>query len=367
MDPDSIIAPPNLLSAFQVPRDCSVAQLLAWPNTPPRPRSHKYDIPALHWFSDKEPTLRILESSEILLPSSQNCVALDSRLREACTNGARSVQHPVKNDVYLPLWIVRVWKWGDGLLRAQEVWRDCLAWVEKAAKREKWGEEMAARIRNTVLSCPQMTGFAILQNGGVSSSTLAKNLLSNAWLNDESMNCLLDVFTHNMRSSNASPATSTASVYLRTSLKNPNSTTHRHYANKLASGAVDKLLMPCNIQNVHWIAVEVDVTAKIISIGDSSPKFSRGDLPGLLAEIRGFLAPVYPNASWRVNQSALETGLQVDGTSCGIASLNAIERRIFPNAPAWSPSAPAFMRAVYFERCVTLGSQVSLIILKWLH
>ncbi|KAM5544147.1 hypothetical protein V8D89_002196 [Ganoderma adspersum] len=355
--------PDDLLCAFKYPPELPVSDLLSWPYEPRRPGSRKVNLPELDWFSPHPPSVNTLTASDIILPSRKVCVALDSLLLCAVkVHGHQSIQHPIKEDVYLPLWIARIWKWAEALVQAQELWRGRLNWLARVATSEGWAEGELEAAEAVVLTSPVMAGFGPLQRGAVSSSVLAKNLLSNAWLHDESMNAVVDVLQYDMLAANNHTAM-IASTYLRNVLIRPSSSTHQYYAQQLASGLFTRLLIPCNIRNVHWIPVEVDVPTKTISTGDSLPRVSKEHLPGLVRDIRTFLSYVFPGKQWHLRSNVLETGLQADTISCGIATLNAIERRVLVGAPRWSPQKPGKMRTSYYHRCLELGrrggSQVS--------
>ncbi len=352
--PDPCIPPDDILSAFKPPTDIGVAELLEWPNCPRRPGSRRFNLPAARWFSSHAPTKDTVLVSEVCLPSSRTCRELDSMLPDAPKEGFQSVLHPTRDNVYLPLWIVRVWKWADALLVKQQGWRERLVWVEKTAVAEGWTDDLRGAVMSAVRASPWLSGFPSLQNKAVSSAVLAEILLSYKWLNDEVINCLVDLMAHDMRDSGID-RTTIALTYLRKHLANPTSNTHQYYAAQLASGAVSRLFIPCNIENMHWIPVEINVPDKTIYMGDSAPHVSRLHVPKLVQDLRAFLGGVFPESSWQVNATALETGLQRDSNSCGIATVNAIERRIFPAAKRWSPSAPGSMRATYFRRCIELG------------
>ncbi len=353
-------APEDLLAAFQPAADLSVAALLAWSPTPFRPGSRKFMLTSPEdWFSEENPTEEWTQPEAVILPTSSICVALDSRLQEASRRGSRSVQHPVKDGVYLPLWTARLWKWGDALLKTQGKWRARLNWIELSAKQERWEEAEVERLRQVVLQCPSRAASPNLLLGDVSVLSLAQNLLSDAWLNDNTINCLGEEFTYTMRQAAQHGGTLVADVFLRTKLPYRTSAHRQFYVDKLLAGAFTRLLLPCNIRNVHWIPVEVNISTRAINIGDSMPSASRDDIPGLLKDLRFFLADIWPGVHWSVNMTALETGLQRDSTSCGIATANAIERCIFPGAQRWAPTAPRRMRALYFERCMELSKMVS--------
>ena len=348
---DTISAPQEILLCFQFSPDLPVSGLLNWPHTPRQPGSRKISLAAEEWFSKDLPTTPDIDVARFVFPFSKLCVALDSCLADALKAGNQSVQHPVHERELLPLWVVRVWKWGAALLDAQRLWRSRIVWIEKTAEGEKWGEDFAASVKEAVLAMPSLAPLPGLQRGAVLASRLAENLLSSAWLNDDTINCIGEVILQDVRTSGVAENVVIAPTFLGALLNRPSSAFCTYYAERLLAGNIKKLLMPCNIRNIHWIPAEIDVRTNTISMGDSMPIITENDLPGLIEQIRAFLSIPFPNTTWKVNRTALETGIQKDSHSCGIATLNAIERRVLVSSRRWSPLAPGRNRAQYFLRC----------------
>ncbi|OJT05301.1 hypothetical protein TRAPUB_3891 [Trametes pubescens] len=349
--------PPPLLKAYCLPPDLPVSVLLQWPHIALRPGSRKFSLPPSEWLCSEKPTVTEVPVNGLLLPSSSICWALEPLLQSnKNSEGICSVQHPTSERDYLPSWIIPVWKGADEMLRMQQFWRERLAWLDRTAKAESWTEDLLRTSKERVHSTPWSAGSLSLQRGMVSMAHLARLLLSDKWLDDEVLDCLGDVFRMDLETQ-AADTSLIATAHLRTCLTNPQSGVARYYEDKLVSGPLTRLFMPCNINNIHWIPVEVDTAQDTISLGDSKPGISQAHIPALLRELRGWLDRVLPGRTWTINMTALETGLQQDSSSCGIATINAIERRIRPGATKWSPHAPGKARARYFSRCVEAGKQ----------
>jgi hypothetical protein len=158
--------------------------------------------------------------------------------------------------------------------------------------------------------------------------------------------------------------TQLASSYLSKSLETPGKgSTERLWGRRFQTGEVKRLLLQYNVMNIHWISVEINVTNHVLSFGDSKPGVTQKVLP-ILPTLRSMLIQwldVYlPNISWTTNLKGIRVPLQLDSTSCGIATLNAVHNRLIPMAPIWDPKRPGKMRAYFFCRCVALGKGVSL-------
>ncbi|KAI0359466.1 hypothetical protein OH77DRAFT_1419964 [Trametes cingulata] len=242
--------PSELHDAFCPPSNLPVSCLLQWPYTPQRPGTRKFALPPQEWLSKEEPTITKVDVEGILLPPSNVCQLLPSLSNNALSRGFHSVQHPIHPESLLPLWIIPVWSSADELLRMQQLWRERLVWIETMAAKEKWAADLAKSSRDSVLVAPWKAGLPPLQRGTVSAAHLAQTLLSNRWLDDEVIDCLGDVFSAEMKSHTASQ-TLIATAHLRTCLAYEESSHARYYSDKLTSGTITRLLLPCNIRNLH--------------------------------------------------------------------------------------------------------------------
>ena len=193
---EGIQPPKDLLAVLKPIASCTVANFLLI-HVPPCSGSRKYFLEASSWFSLEPSNGRLDNIDDLILPSEKLCETLDSHLRKAVEQGMCSVQHPVKTGVFLPLCAVRAWKWGNVLVKKQKMWRTHLDWVKETAAEEKWTQALQEKVTATVMSTPWHMGYHALQNGTVSTTTLAL-LLSDEWLNDERMDCIGDVIRADM-------------------------------------------------------------------------------------------------------------------------------------------------------------------------
>ncbi|KAI9057390.1 hypothetical protein FKP32DRAFT_1356491 [Trametes sanguinea] len=363
--------PITLVEAFSPPPALPVSDILEWRFIPQRPGSRKFSLAPLEWFSERAPTIEDLQAEAILLPPTSICKSLVPLLEAGGSGSYRSIQDPVRSEVYLPMWIARVWRDADTLVHSREVWQGRLLWAETTAVREKWSKELLANTLEAIRCSPWTAGFRGLQRGMVSIAHLGRTLLSHKWLDDEVIDCISDTLRIEMSAavpldSVEGQATKTkqdgltkspliASSHLRTCLLEKNSGLRQFYSQRLISGEVTRLLLPCNLQNIHWVPAEIDVTHGHIYLGDSKPRASQEHVHQLVQDIRTWLDEILPGRTWRTSMTALETGLQQDSSSCGLATVNAIERRVSPLASKWTPSAPGKTRARYFIRCVQAG------------
>lgn len=357
---NDIQPPADILIAIKPAVDLPVQEFLVL-HVLRRPGSRKYNQEPLRWFSKNPPNTVPPSLGSLLLPSAPTCIALDSLLSAAVIEGYKSVQHPTREGEYLPLWCVCAWKWGSAMLEKHKFWMAARDWIKRYEEEEEWSQHFTSKAIDALNRSPWMSGLPHLQRGAVTSTTVAGGLLSKAWLNDEIIDCILDVIRGEMLQHGVSECTQVAGTALTTRVAYPESNTACFWGEKLRSGEVLRLLLPCNLQNVHWIALEVDVQKRCINIGDSMPSPSNRDaLNQTLKHLQGWLKTYLPAIDdWIINPTALSAQLQLDGSSCGIAVVNAIHRRVLASTPAWTPKAPCRSRAWYYIRCIEFSTTVS--------
>ena len=361
---EDIQPPSDLLAALKPIPSCTVANFLLI-RAPPRPGSRKYFLEASSWFSLEPPNDKLDDVGDLILPSEKLCDTLDSHLRKAIDQGMCSVQHPVKTGIFLPLCAVRAWKWGNVLVKKQKMWRTRLDWVKETATEEKWSQALQEKVMATIMSTPWHMGYRALQNGTVSTTTLAL-LLSDEWLNDEHMDCIGDVIRADMLAHGVPSSTQLPSCLLGKNMEIPGKgSTETMWGERLRSGAANTLELQYNVKNLHWISVEIAVRDHTLNIGDSLPQVTDKALP-VVPDIQSILTTwlkhYLPEVSWSTNLRGIKVPLQRDKHSCGIASSSTIHHRLVPEAPLWDPKKPGKSRAYYFCRCVELGKGVSSII-----
>ena len=169
---EDIQPPMEFLAALKPLPSCTVSDFLQV-DAPLRPGSRKYFLEASSWFSLETPNDRPEHIGNLILPSKKLCETLDGWLRKAVQEGMHSVQHPIKTGVLLPLWVVCAWKWGNVLVKKQKVWRTHLDWVRETAAEEGWSQSLQEKVMATVMSTAWHSGYRALQNGTVSTTTLA--------------------------------------------------------------------------------------------------------------------------------------------------------------------------------------------------
>lgn len=307
----------------------------------------------LDWYSEEPPSIVPTYTSQIVLPSTRACLYMKDALSQAIKRGCQSIKHPSQPNETLPLWVPQIFRWADALLKKQAAWERHLEWLEEAESVEGWEEDFGCAVRDALQRCPWLSGLPGLQEGQVASSSGFAILLSNDWLNSDTLECMLDVVRSDMPNDST---TCVATSWLGQAIqKSPSGRTATVWGEKLE--AYDRILFPMNVEGLHWIAVEVDVSKSLISFGDSLPSITRPYLPNLIQAIKTWLRPFYPGTSWRVSLTGLNVAVQKDDSSCGITAINAIHRIAYAPTLPWRADRAFFGHAYYFQRCIEVGER----------
>ncbi|KAJ3760768.1 hypothetical protein EV360DRAFT_80871 [Lentinula raphanica] len=172
---------PELLSSLKIHSTTSVSNLLsmAMPNCPGSRRIYVKDS---EWFSKEEPNSELdLDPALLVIPSLRQSAVLDGEaLRKAVKQKCRSVRHPVKDNVLLPLGAVRAWKWAGVLLGSKLFWEERLKWVEQTAAKEEWCSDLLSASKCAILQSPWQLGTITGRGNIVSIRHVAEILLSSS-------------------------------------------------------------------------------------------------------------------------------------------------------------------------------------------
>jgi hypothetical protein len=161
---ESVQPPKELLAQLKPSPDMLVSDFLQLP-APRRPDSRKTCLDPMAWFANCSPTAEMATVESLLLPATALCSTLDSSLAKVIESQLSSVQHPVKDGVYLPLWTVRAWKSGSLLSERQKFWRSCLDWVLKKSYEEHWDDQTYQNIKAAILMYVLSPVFILLESG----------------------------------------------------------------------------------------------------------------------------------------------------------------------------------------------------------
>lgn len=102
-----------------------VQQLLAI-ELSPQPGSRITYPNLTEWFATAAVNFVPETIQDLILPAAQVCENLDSYLPEALEKGCVSVHHPVRKEIFLPLWVARAWKWANASRSKASFWNATL-------------------------------------------------------------------------------------------------------------------------------------------------------------------------------------------------------------------------------------------------
>ena len=193
------------------------------------------------------------------------------------------------------------------------------------------------------LSIMQIDGkvFCTLNSADINISKLS-SLLSDAWLCDEVMDLMLSsvaekaITNHEASQSVYVGDSALSRWFAQVTAREPHRkmVVQRALEQCIQEGVLKRLYMVHNIENTHWVAVEVDVAVSQIRIGDSL-EWNRS-CSDLVTGLNAWLSTTL-HQPFKVSYN-LPHGKQQDTYSCGICSINAIEHCIIPSIPLWTPA-----------------------------
>ena len=144
------------------------------------------------------------------------------------------------------------------------------------------------------------------------------------------------------------------------------------FGNQLIGGKYSKVLLPANINDNHWILIQIDIGRRTIVygalfysyghyhiysasgccvLGDPLHRANdKGDVPALRAGLEIWLSSVF-NAPFKWRGRRLQIRQQTDSYSCGIFVMNAMEHTMF-NRPIFGPEEKHNIRIRYFTELV---------------
>lgn len=349
MDPIDNIRPPHrLLSLLKPPGDMVVHELL---RTASPCHSDCYaSVPVQGWFSAHEPNAIPIALDDVILPPARICVQLEEHLREAVGRGSRSVMHPTKPGLWTPLWTVRLYKWGERLLNRRHAWMQCWLWTLEAAEKEAWDRGFKIDVIEVLRRA--RSDDPISEFVRVHTLRLASQLLSDSWLTEETMNCLLEVIRRDAKTAGLFVAPAELCQAVQEDASHELSAT---WGNMLASGLVHQLLLVYNVGGSHWVAMVVDVGSSTVASGNTLLSVSDA---AALDVIKSWLQHYVPQNTWKSSRGQIPVAKQIDGNSCGIGSINALHCWASPQARSWAPRHARLSRAYYFVQAMDLCGKV---------
>ena len=254
-----------------------------------------------------------------------------------------SFQHPTEPGQVLPLGVMLFWQEMHRIMKEQRRWRKAVHWVLQR-------DESPERVM--VINLIERTPWGLqvwipgLSGRGIVIGAFA-NLLSFAWLGDRHM----DAITAYLNTMGSKTWWAGNIALTATFQQVPNMSEEEIERNQVLGKAKEEIahrkakniLLPVNLDNIHWIIVHVDLAKKRYSYGlyscpycsllqpliwcpgDSLNDKSRGAaLKPLYAGLEKWLSKMYPG-TWTDDGMKFKIGKQQDSSSCGVCVLNAMD------------------------------------------
>ncbi|KZP24064.1 hypothetical protein FIBSPDRAFT_1042366 [Athelia psychrophila] len=249
-------------------------------------------------------------------------------------DGMQSVCHPTNDTLFLPFWVLTYWQRMGLVLQGQKLWCDARTWVLSCAV-ESEAAELAAR---EILMIFNRLGWDISLAGA------AGGMRSLEWATFLSSQPVLGRFvdamvgTINEQVSQNSALKRTVSVRelsfsnaLRYDMKRWRAYQHdpgfaglRNTGDALRLGTQQRVLLPMNIEDMHWALFKVDAGRGEIKYGDTlSWSLPAGDTQRLQLWLRQHGIGPYTKSD------DLPHGMQLDDFSCAIGMINTARHDIF--------------------------------------
>ncbi|KAE9384213.1 hypothetical protein BT96DRAFT_334376 [Gymnopus androsaceus JB14] len=349
--------PESLLKSLKIPSETTVSSLLDIPKDqlPTCPNSRKIFLPSNAWFTEKEPNAELPHTvSQFIIPPPARCMSLGEQLlREAVERGHKSVQHPVKDGVFLPLSAVVAWSCGNTLLEGIRTWTAKLKWVERSAEAEQWPENLRRKTKENILRVPWQSGLSMGKRYTIPIKVVAEKMLSREWMTGDNVELAIQSILQSVKLRHF-VAEPTLCVSLRERyLEKKNHIENRvdYFGRKLEDGSVVVLDIPWNLERLHWFHITVNIEEMVITVADTAPDITRPYLDNILDCVILWLHQFVPRVpDWKTVVHPIP--IQKDSFSCGAAMLLDIWSRACvekDDIRHWEPGKPMKARARLFN------------------
>ncbi|KAI0629632.1 hypothetical protein C8Q77DRAFT_1065756 [Trametes polyzona] len=328
----------------------SVLEFLALP-LPTQPSVLvNYDAQRVFSFDSPTDSLTMLVNRPI--PSPEFIQDMHKAFGQAWFSGAQSIIDPRYKQSRVPFYALTYWKEMSFALAKRAAWKLAEGWLARWERLPGFLEE-ADHARVLLGALPWSSRVEAL-----GSDTGAENLallLSDQWLDDELINMLLQELYGRAR---LDPKLSRYVVVLPLALQQVvhNAAAKKDYTHALLQRCkryVDTgrrhLYFPVNIGNAHWVPCMIDFEDEAIRYGDSLASTSESrSMRSIVNDLQAWLLHSF-GVRFASAGNSLAHGLQGDGHSCGICTVNTVEHAIF-GVKLFTHSDRYILRVRYFNR-----------------
>jgi hypothetical protein len=275
-------------------------------------------------------------------------------------DGKPSIRHWEKSDVFLPFDALGTWDYILKIIAAKKAWIGALQWI--AGLPQAIPEQYMIRIRSLLRQVP-WKGYI----KGLASSlkiTDMAGFLSQEWLSDSHIHCMLTVTKHLRLDvlSGVDPKIPITEIVMPDFpshiLSSPLLATTPITPDYFAKAPKSIVCLGRTIANAatgirlvavafsppgHWACLLIDTQAGTISWGDS---VGRTMPSGFENRLRAWLALFIPKTQFLPLQDLL-CARQTDSYSCGVVAVNTLKHHIFGDE-LWAPSRREILRIQEF-------------------
>ena len=312
----------------------SVTQFLQFP-LPIISQSSAIHLPS-EFFSHHAPTTDDVSLiSKIPVPSVPTVKELQQACKSAASSGNTSVicpHAPLASGKRVPLWIITYWTEIINLREMREPW----VRAEAALRKRKKGSKHSCSLIDetyTVLSTLQWSGNIHGFDNNEPINHLAK-YATHQWLTDVHENQMLDILRRELLLDQSSSCIEVESLEFIHYIESAYQQWHleqygvsrcfahaRRLGVELSSGACESVLLLKNLENEHWVALDVNFKENCIQYGDS---FGEEAPPALMCAVDWW---TYHHTGKEFAHDKLAITPQDNGFSCGLLAYNALAHR----------------------------------------
>ena len=315
------------------------------------------------WFSKEYLNVELKDIQTLTIPSNSTLWHLTIQLPIAMENGFISLVVPQDlSQLFLPLWVIEYWKWLSKFILRVTVWKSAVAWLSgnvhvlTGKGTDTRHLDMAVKEAQDLLALMPLGGQ--VQSEFVQAAVEIHRmspLLSSGWIGTDLMDLMLECLSEQaaIDLDIADFMQIRSLLLMRTiidafgaSYKGRSIPILNHIVEKITSQRLKNLFLIGNMDENHWVTVEVDIDARCIWIGDSlNNDLKKLATTQLVVALKAWLQEAL--GTLQVTNDLCH-GTQLDGYSCGICAINSIEHRIWPNTLLWSPQHRSLIRTEQF-------------------
>ena len=282
---------------------------------------------------------------------------------QAWFDGMQSVKYPGDDTMRLPFWILEYWLRMGHAIVAKSRWEAAHQWLLA----HQASIHPLVRVVHDALESFQSVGWDVkLRLKGVELHSLELvELLSNGMVDGRLVDAMIESIADRVRlDPDLQHCVSVQDLSFSDTLRlnderwkqynHDRCFTHaRNLGDRLHDGSLDLLVIPLNINNIHWAVLFVNGPGKWIKYGDTLEwSWPVQDIERIQQWLRLHAFPSFRKAG------DLEHGRQLDTYSCAIGMINIIAHNLFSD-PLFTDHDKHFLRIQEYLKILQFSSSIS--------